>query len=163
MKKIKLSNGYESVVDDDFYENNEHKWFALRKTDGRIYACRGSKKSDGLNRRTTIQMHREIMNPRNGMVVDHKNHNTLDNRKENLRVCTHAENMRNRNIQKNNTSGFRGLWFDKRCRFRPWTVFIRNGGKKQIRVGNFSTKEEAHLAYKAASIKYHKGFSPYAN
>lgn len=46
-----------------------------------------------------LRMHRLIMNAPKGMVVDHINHNKLDNRRENLRICTNAENTRNRKIQ----------------------------------------------------------------
>lgn len=163
MKKIILNHGYECFVDNgDFIRLNKHKWFALKKDDGRIYACRGSKKIDKLEKRTTIQMHREVTGAKCGIVVDHKNHNTLDNRKCNLRLCNHAENMRNRKLQKNNTSGFRGIWFDRRCKNRPWIALIRNGSKNQVRIGSFATKEEASEAYKKASLKYHGEFSPYA-
>lgn len=64
--------------------------------------------------RTTIPLHRLIMNCPKGLVVDHINHDTLDNRKCNLRICTVAENNQNQKINKNNKTGFRGLSYDKK-------------------------------------------------
>lgn len=164
MKIIKISRGFETIVDDEDFEwLNKFIWTAIPKGDGRVYATRMSRRSYKNQPRHILQMHREITNAPKGMVVDHINHNTLDNRKENLRVCTHAENMRNRKLQSNNKYGFPGLYFDERLS-KPWMALIRNGGKRQLNLGSFDTKEEAMEAYKEASIKYHKEFSPfYAN
>lgn len=58
------------------------------------------------------RLHRLIMNPPVGMVVDHKNGNPFDNRKSNLRVCTQGQNCLNSSIRRDNSSGVRGVWFD---------------------------------------------------
>lgn len=90
------------------------------------------------------------------LFVDHKNGNTLDNRKENLRICTKSENMRNRGKQKNNTSGFKGVSFHKtRKKWRATLMIFR----KNVYSGLFHTKEEAHLAYCEAAKKYHGEFA----
>lgn len=86
--KIKLSGKTElsMVVDDNDYEKlSQHKWY-LRK-DG--YIARTADKR-------TVYAHRVIMNTPDGMHTDHINRDKLDNRKANLRICTHKENMVNR-------------------------------------------------------------------
>ena len=73
-------------------------------------------------------------------LIDHINHITTDNRLCNLREATHTENVRNRKKQKNNTSGFRGVHFDK-----SKGVFVARCNSKHL--GQFNTAEEASLAY----------------
>jgi hypothetical protein len=98
MKEIKLTTGQTALVDDeDFEEVNKYKWYAKKNANGTLYAIteiwHGRK---SVPRKTRIRMHRLIMKPADNMKVDHKNHNGLDNRKDNLRVCTTAENTRNK-------------------------------------------------------------------
>lgn len=98
-------------------------------------------------------MHREIMGVTDRkMKVDHIHHDTLDNRKESLRVCTHSQNLRNRKgPAKNGTSGFRGVsWFK---RDSVWHAQIRIGAKN-IHLGYFANKLDAAAASAAANIKY---------
>lgn len=79
-----------------------------------------------------------------GMVTDHINGNKLDNRRENLRVCTQQENSRNRKIAKHNKCGFKGvIWDDGR---KKWRAQLRHGGKT-INAGRYETKELAAMAY----------------
>ena len=86
---IPLTRGLFAIVDADDYERlTAHKWNAGANK-GRYYAQR---KSNG----KTIKMHHEIIDVPPSFLCDHINHNTLDNRKCNLRVCTSAQNARNR-------------------------------------------------------------------
>jgi hypothetical protein len=92
MKKIKLTQGKVALVDDEDFERvNQYKWTAEQcsKVKGNFYAR---------NRTINTKMHRLIMglDASSPLVVDHVRHNTLDNRKEFLRVCTRAENCMNR-------------------------------------------------------------------
>ena len=87
--RIKLSGDYFVLVSpEDFAQLSEHKWSASNKR-GMVYAVR---RKNG----RTVYMHREIMKARKGMVVDHKNCRTWDNRRCNLRVCTQKQNQANR-------------------------------------------------------------------
>jgi hypothetical protein len=78
------------------------------------------------------------------MDTDHINHNKLDNRKENLRICTEAENVHNTRISRNNTSGYKGVTFHKRD--KKWQTQIRSGQGKRY-LGYFNTAEEAAKNY----------------
>jgi len=80
--------------------------------------------------------------------IDHVNGNPLDCRKENLRVCTHAENMRNRKMNKNNTTGYRGV--EMRRKNGMFRAKIRKDGKN-IHLGHYLTAIEASEAYEDAA------------
>lgn len=92
-------------------------------------------------------------------VIDHINSDTLDNRWVNLREASFSQNQANRRISKNNSSGFKGVYLRVEAGRSPrWCAVITFCGKK-IRVGQFSTKEEAAAAYARAALKY---FGEYA-
>jgi len=69
-------------------------------------------------------LHRLIMNPPANIQIDHKNLNKLDNRRCNLRICTHSQNGMNRGKQKNNTTGFKGINEDKRRKRKKYRARI---------------------------------------
>ena len=105
MKKIKLTQDKWALVDDEDYDRlNEHKWCAVWMTSDSKFRGKRSSPRESSGKRKSIYMHREITNAPKGMHVDHINGNPLDNRKENLRVCTNQEKQMNRGIPKNNTS-----------------------------------------------------------
>jgi len=113
--------------------------------------------SEGIARR--LWLHRVIAGAIKGQIVDHANGNTLDNRRCNLRICSHAENMRNRKMHKNNSCGLKGVYFDKSVGNRMfWRAQIRHGGKK-IYLGRFQDAETAHSAYLMAAKKLHGDFA----
>lgn len=162
MKKIKLTRGYFAIVDDDDFKIlSQFKWTAQPKGDGRVYAYRMSKRTKPFEKRKIIFMHRELMDVDSNHVVDHKNHNTLDNRRSNLRIATHAENMRNRIIQKNNKWGTPGITFIKNNKIKPWRVTLRNNLVWPKYIGSFKTLKEASTKYIEASKKYHGEYSIY--
>jgi hypothetical protein len=110
-----------------------------------------------LNKQNKQRLHRFIMNCPDGMVIDHINHNRLDNRKSNLRICTQHQNNMNQGIRNNNTSGIIGVSFDRQK--NKWMAYITYNGRK-IHLGSFNTKEEAIQARKNAEIEY---FGEYRN
>ena len=102
-------------------------------------------------------LHRFIMNCPDDMVVDHINHNKLDNRKENLRICTQQQNNMNKKMKSNNTSGVVGVSWDKT--HSKWIAHIGLNGKL-INLGYYSTKKEAIKARQEAEIEH---FGEYRN
>jgi hypothetical protein len=102
-----------------------------------------------------IYLHRLITNCPAGKCVDHINGNTLDNQRENLRVCTTAQNIRNQKKNITNTSGYKGVSWNNR--HGKWFAFICIN-RKNKNLGSFATAEQAYKAYCEASTKYHGEF-----
>ena len=103
-----------------------------------------------------IQLHRLIMNYPEDKQVDHVNRNKVDCRKVNLRICTVAENNRNKSITKKNKSGVVGVsWYKRENKWRATIGF--NG--KTIELGLFDNLEEAAKVRKEAEIKYFGEFA----
>ncbi|HMD89446.1 MAG TPA: AP2 domain-containing protein [Anaerolineaceae bacterium] len=143
MKLIPLSQGKFAKVDDEDYEwLTRWKW-NLSPTG---YARRDH----------SILMHREIMHTPKGFDTDHINHDTLDNQKSNLRVCTKHENHGNTKLAVNNTSGYKGVRYYKPL--NKWNARIRKNGKIK-HLGFYDTTEEAAHSYDKAAIEY---FGEYA-
>lgn len=157
MKKIFLTQNQVALVDNsDFEELNKYKWFANKRGNS-FYALRTSKK-DKNGKVKTILMHRVIMSDPVGFDIDHIDNNGLNNQKKNLRVCTHAQNTRNRGIQKNSTSKLKGVTWNKTG--NKWQAQIRVDGK-YIYIGLFEDKQKAYEAYCQACVKYHGEYSKY--
>ena len=153
MKKIKLTQGKYALVDDCHYDYlNLHKWYAYYcKHTGGFYA--GRKISIPSGGQSSVEMHRTIMGvSRSDMQVDHNNHNTLDNRYENLRLCTHSQNMMNRGTPASNTSGYKGVNFAKS--HKKWMVRIGVNKSRKF-LGFFDCKHEAARVYNLAAKMYH--------
>ena len=133
-----------AIIDlDDIDKVKNHKWCLH----GKGYV---SSNSAGF-------LHRFIMNPPEGMAVDHINHNTLDNRKENLRICTLQQNNWNMNVRENNTSGHTGVCFDSRR--NKWFAQIFVNGKHNF-LGYYENKQDAINTRKQAEILYFGEYVP---
>lgn len=104
-----------------------------------------------------ILLHRLIMNPGDDMVVDHINHDKLDNRKDNLRICSTRQNTMNQNVSKNSTSGITGVTWDKTN--GKWMAYIKVN-YRQITLGRFTNLDDAIQARMDAEIEY---FGEYRN
>lgn len=153
MRKIKLTRGkFAIVINRHFAELNKHKWHAREGKPGWFYAARAVPGNNG----KMILMHRLIVGAVPGSQVDHKNLNTLDNRPRNLRKCTGAQNQHNRRAYKNNTSGFKGVSWNKYN--RAWIAGIRIHSHR-IHLGYFETAKEAGIVYARAAKKYHGEFA----
>lgn len=101
-----------------------------------------------------VYLHRLIMQPAAGFVVDHINGNKLDNRRSNLRVCRQQMNIANKRMSKNNTSGFKGVRVEG-AKFRAYIKVNR----KQINLGIYNTAISASKAYERAARKYFGEFA----
>jgi len=145
-KKISLTRGLFTTVDDtDFEWLNQWKWYAMNNK-STFYAVRNA----GWPIQKRIWMHRLIMNTPNELEVDHKDGNGLNNTRENLRNCTHAQNGKNNKERINNSSGSKGIHW----RNGKWYARIMVDSKS-IHLGCFSNKDEATHAYSEAVKKYH--------
>jgi len=99
----------------------------------------------------TISLHRFILNVTDGLIVDHINGNTLDNRRANLRICTHAENMQNRgHAHKHSASGVRGVQWSERA--KKWRVRVYVN-KQVYNIGAFVDKADAEAAAIMARLR----------
>ncbi len=140
---IPLTQGKFAIVDAEDYDwLVRYKWYAT-KAKNTFYACRveGGK---------TIKMHREIMRAPKGLVCDHINHNGLDNRKRNLRLCTHAQNCYNQRGGATGTSKYKGVSWDKRS--SKWSARIRCNGKL-YNLGDFDNQMEAAMTYDDKAVE----------
>ena len=103
-----------------------------------------------------VLMHRVIKNAPKSHYVDHINHNTLDNRQSNLRLCNNSGNITNRNAPKNNSSGYKGV---SKCKATgKWKAYISKDNKRYY-LGGFDTKEKAAEEYNIHAIKLHGEFA----
>ena len=141
MKTIELTQGQTAIIDDgEFAKISKHRWFAFYN--GRtFYAMRNrSKKSIKSGR---MPMANQIMDCPSGFEVDHKNHNTLDNQRCNLRICTHQQNMQS-NPPIGGTSKYKGVSWNK-CH-KKWRARVKMNGKEYF-LGYFDNEIDAARAY----------------
>lgn len=147
--KIKLTQDKYTIIDfDDYGLISNYKWYAHKK--GNSFYVNSKIKSK------TIFLHRVILDPPENMHVDHINGDGLDNRRCNIRIVVHHQNMMNRNKRKDNISKYKGVYKRKDCnRYAARIVF--NG--KTIHLGNFLTDYDAARAYNEAAKKYFGEYS----
>lgn len=152
-KRIELTQGKFAVVDDaDFEFLNQWKWHA-RRNGRNCYAGRGIR-INGMPR--IIGMHQVILNLPSGMKSDHINGDGLDNRRSNLRSCTHCENMRNRSKNIRDSSRYKGVFWDKAT--QKWRARI-SINSRETHLGYFDDEEKAACAYNAAARKHFGEFA----
>lgn len=138
MKNIPLTQGKFAIVDDEDYEwLNQWKWHYNHNG----YAVRFIKNG---NKKKYISMHRFILNTPINKLTDHINSNGLDNRRSNLRIVTSQQNATNRKTEIRNTSGFKGVMWNKAS--KKWRVVIEKDNKK-IHIGMFEDINEACKIY----------------
>ena len=148
MKTVSLNSGKLALVDDsDFQKVHLYSWRELHSGSGKtIYA-----QSQTDNRRSVL-MHRMIMNPVPGLVVDHINNNGLDNQRKNLRCITITENLRRASLSIKNKSGFRGVFFDRKTLKYSSRICYNY---KNYYLGSFENIEDAKKSYMEAYKKYY--------
>jgi hypothetical protein len=106
MKQIVVSSSLIFVDDDDYERLMCFNWHIVKTNDWTQYACCRIKGK-------AFQMHRMILDVQSGMIVDHKDHNGLNNQKSNLRICTVRQNAYNRIALHKNNTGYKGVHYDK--------------------------------------------------
>ena len=158
--EIQLTKRYVTVVDDEDADLATVKWQAQVRSRRNVYGRRSIKTASG----TAPQlMHRVILARALGRPlapheqVDHIDGNGLNNRRENLRIATAAQNQRNAKLRIDNTSGYKGVYFDKRK--KKWRGLIKFN-QKTIHLGSYATPEAAHEAYCKAAKEL---FGEFAN
>jgi hypothetical protein len=143
MKRIKLTRGKHTIVDDDDFERlSKHKWQAV-KGGKKLISWRACRSETVNGKKKHIPMSNEIMPPQKGFVVDHKNNDSLDNRKENLRFATLSQNQHNKRKQTGNHR-FKGIYFNKRYKIYSASI---NFNYKARHIGYYKTDVEAAKAY----------------
>jgi hypothetical protein len=161
LKQISLTQGKFALVDDEDYDwLLQWKWYAYESS-GNFYAGRQQRKLEyGNGKRKFIPMHRAIMEYHGfdikNKLIDHRNHETLNNRKKELRICNHKENVANRKPKETKLSKYKGVyWNDKN---NKWGAHLQNNKERKF-LGYFNTELEAAVAYNKAALEYHKEFA----
>jgi hypothetical protein len=152
MAELQLSQGQTAIIDDaDLPLANQYKWWVQKVNSGSYYAITNYKDENG--RRHRLYLHRLLMNPQPGFVVDHKDGNTLDNRRSNLRVCTHSQNMlaHRRPKSSGKRSQYRGVRYVTKGK-RHWSATITHQGNVR-HLGVFFTEAEAAQARDRAAVE----------
>ena len=154
-RKIYLGEREWALVElPDYYRLKNFNWY-LGGNGKEFYAFRNIKIGPGKTK--MVSMHRMILDPPPHLLVDHKNNNTLDNRRSNLRLATHAENACNRpKIKSKTSSQYIGVYLEKRT--GRYTSKIRIDGIR-LWLGRFNSELEAAKAYDEAARRYHGEFA----
>lgn len=148
MKEIQLTRGKVAIIsDEDFAKLSDKKWTA-KEASGKFYAVHYYRRGKKV---FALLMHRLIMDVPKGIQIDHRNGNSLDNRRENLRHATQAQNMHNK--RPFNALGVKGVYANK-SKNKPYRVNFL--GKYY---GSFETVKEAGLYYDKLAREKHGEFA----
>ena len=150
---IPLTKGYEAIIDAaDVHLVEGYNWFALARHGKTVYARRNT---PGPIQRTVL-LHRAICQTPDGLQLDHRDGNGLNNSRANLRFASIAQNQQNKRLRQDNTSGLKGVDFHKGNGL--WRARIQANGKSKC-LGYHTTPEAARAAYAEASALLHGDFA----
>lgn len=139
--RIPLQRGLFTLVSvRDYAIVSRYKWYASKDHKGNFYVRETA---------SDCYLHRFILGPQPQEKVDHRNHDGLDNRRCNIRVCTQAQNLRNKRGDPGK-SGFRGVHYHRRDNL--WHARI-SVGNKNVGLGYYKDKLDAARAYDRAALK----------
>jgi len=152
MQKIPLTRDQFAIIDDaDFAKVSKHKWHAVKRWNI------GYDATTSVNGKM-VRMSSVVIESkrRSGYVIDHINHDSLDNRKVNLRVCTIAQNQMNRIPSLNTSSIYKGVYWRKRD--KRWYSRISVKGKLK-HLGSFVNEKDAAIKYNKAANQFFGEFA----
>ena len=155
---IPLTNGYEALVDaNDVHLVEGYNWCSRihRRKDGSIRNIYAQRSVQKLGVARNVWMHREILAAPEGLEVDHRNGNGIDNTRSHLRAATRGQNRCNCGASSRSKSGIKGVHFDDKR--QKWVVSIALDGKSRT-VGRFVFLADASAAYAKASAEMHGEF-----
>lgn len=149
-----LPNGSVTLVSKvDYPIISRYRW--KRMSHGYVCSYLNESRAGGMKRKIHT-LHRFIMMPPRNMEVDHINGDKLDNRRENLRICTRAENSRNSVISSRNKSGYKGVY--RASQGTPWIAQVRVGTTTKY-LGRFKDRLSAARAYNEAAQEHYGEFA----
>lgn len=149
---IPLTKGLVAIVDEaDYPALSMFRWGAQTTGRGPIYASRHEPQKDGVPG-AVVLMHRQILGAPEGVNVDHRNRNGLDNRRENLRAAYQDRNALNHSGHRDRLSMYKGVW--PHSQNPSWCASFR--GKY---IGSYRSEKDAALAYDAVAYRADPEFS----
>lgn len=152
--EVSLTQGKVALIDEsDRRAVADYAWYAARRRDGRWYARTAMPGADG--KRAWCEMHIFLMRPPRGMQVDHKDGDGLNNRRGNLRVCTHAQNTQNARPQVGRTSKYKGVHRHVDGRWRAQI----NANTRRYLLGYYDSELDAAIAYDHAARRHFGEFA----
>jgi len=156
-RRIRLAQPRYAIVDPDDYERlSKYEWEARRTRTSPFYAAQKALHPTE-KKLTLIYMHREIIKVGDGLLVDHINHKSVDNRKANLRPATPTQSNRNRRkFSGSSNSKYKGVYWKKHI--KKWVAQI-GVNRKVIHLGCFEKEIDAAKAYDQAARIYHGEFA----
>lgn len=139
-----MKNGASFIFDkEDMELVKSHSWSIAKGYVRTVINCK------------TVYLHRLILGI-NSDEIDHKNGDVLDNRRINLRRANHCQNNQNKGLRQDNSSGYKGVCFDKRA--KKFVAYINAYGKRSY-LGYFDDKSEAAKAYDRAALELHREYA----
>ena len=156
-RRIRMSQPRYAVVDPADYDRLKGYQWVVKSGGKAFYAQRYGPCRKGARNPTIVYMHQEILKVPKGMVVDHMNHDGMDNRRANLRAATHSQNLCNRKKRSGAMySKYKGVHWHKLN--KKWSSRVTYQ-KKTIELGYFENEIEAAKAYDEAAKIHHGEFA----